>query len=1027
MEVAGLVLGAVSVVGLAGLFDTCLHLADHISAAVHMSESADLLVRKWSVTRSTLRIWSDAVGIRSGALAEDHHSCLDKQNIRDEVLKVLIAIERLLRSPKKLVQRYGLNLNDSEHSLQNQPGVHSSSRRDWQTRLRWVLHDETKFITLIDDLAFFVERLYLLVPPEKAPSSADRKIEQILKNQTLIELSGKSEGAANASQIQTLVQAIKALQEEAKNWPSAASVTRCDELLQNLTRCLSAAVQKQNGFSQDLQAIREVIGQSAHVLLMRNQATEETTTKMMKKLSRIQAEYDKSLDILKGMERRDILNWIGAVHTRTAFENASKRCPDTCEWLVRDTDFLTWAGLGPGSYETDIDLLWIHGAPGSGKTFLAARMVEYFQKSCTLPFAYFFCTFDERSRNTDMILRSWICQIAFRERKALEIVYEAREGNELQSPTTFMLWCMFDKIIGAVPDCRFLVDGFDECLRSDPVRADHMEDLRVDFITNLIRLLKGDHHKIKPTARVCLMSREVNYVASAIAASISRAIQMRLCMDLTGADVRQFANQMVGKQLATKSSALQASVASKLASKAQGMFLWVRLETPRLKPRMTMQQLEQTLEDMPKGNDALSRLYDRCLEQILNQQEPTDVKRSLNVLRWTLYEQRPLSISQLMDVLDFSEKLDEDYEPAAYEQKDLLSFRDEVFHVCQPFLRFSWHHPSGGFPYPHFRFTHFSVKEYLMRVNTQLSTKIEWLPFANEASNHRYCADQCIAYLSLRVFALGEVEVSKKLRSGSFSFLEYATLACAKHLQYCQELLTSGTRLFSSFELIPNLHLWSRLWVSLSYLQKDGPKIIMQQKVSSFIPPLWFSAILGLSSMTEYLVERQNSPTQYADVYVLSKGRALSEASCLLAAILGGHSKLAQYLFKTMGAKDAERPCCQLLGRIHSSDDSIMIVGQMFEIATTPLSMALWLGLAEVAAFLIEGGVNIDSPSPDYLPPILQAVHHRSIVEALLERAVSHRGEIHLCHTAATKAWSRCQCCLVASWYSVDGGECSRS
>jgi hypothetical protein len=95
-----------------------------------------------------------------------------------------------------------------------------------------------------------------------------------------------------------------------------------------------------------------------------------------------------------------------------------------------------------------------------------------------------------------------------------------------------------------------------------------------------------------------------------------------------------------------------------------------------------------------------------------------------------------------MDVLDFSEGLDKDYELAAYEEKDLLSFWDEVFHVCQPFLCFSWHHPSGGFPYAHFRFTHFSIKEYLMKVHTRLSTKIEWLPFADEAGNHRYCADQ---------------------------------------------------------------------------------------------------------------------------------------------------------------------------------------------------------------------------------------------------------------------------------------------
>src|SRR5271169_3064587 len=83
-------------------------------------------------------------------------------------------------------------------------------------------------------------------------------------------------------------------------------------------------------------------------------------------------------------------------------------------WLLKSPEFDTWRKSSASS------ILWLHGIPGSGKTRLVARTIEYLQgemppQSTAAPVAYFYCARDSAEpgrANPDEIMRSILKQVS---------------------------------------------------------------------------------------------------------------------------------------------------------------------------------------------------------------------------------------------------------------------------------------------------------------------------------------------------------------------------------------------------------------------------------------------------------------------------------------------------------------------------------------------------------------------------------------------------------------------------------------
>src|SRR5438876_200367 len=181
--------------------------------------------------------------------------------------------------------------------------------------------------------------------------------------------------------------------------------------------------------------------------------------------------------------RERLLDWLKAVFTDDEWEAAlHSRTPGTCGWILQRRQFRSWLSSANGTDQMKI--LWIHGPPGFGKTVLCASIVEHLQNENPARVAHFFCVSDnEAKRQPFAIVRSWVAQMVRQNQEALEAAEEAYHGKEGRLATISDIWQLFIKICQRIPNCYFIIDGFDECVK--------MESTKIAPTNESIRFLRG--------------------------------------------------------------------------------------------------------------------------------------------------------------------------------------------------------------------------------------------------------------------------------------------------------------------------------------------------------------------------------------------------------------------------------------------------------------------------------------------------------------------------------------------------------
>lgn len=180
MEPVGLALG---VIGLAGVFKSCVELFGYFSTYRSYGDDYDLLDAKLHIEKTVLLQWADRVRL----LHEDYDRRLDNLAIRDAVSRVLCSIMHLLSETSSLQQRYGMKPADESSSY---PLIPQSSaigeslvkqfmddfkamrvRMQQQkvttstpSKLKWMIMDKDKFNALVKELSHFSSKLDVLVP-----------------------------------------------------------------------------------------------------------------------------------------------------------------------------------------------------------------------------------------------------------------------------------------------------------------------------------------------------------------------------------------------------------------------------------------------------------------------------------------------------------------------------------------------------------------------------------------------------------------------------------------------------------------------------------------------------------------------------------------------------------------------------------------------------------------------------------------------------------------------------------------------
>ncbi|KAF4994254.1 hypothetical protein FDECE_13193 [Fusarium decemcellulare] len=156
MEPIGL---AVGVVGLAGLFSTCLDAVNRVQAYKSFGADSHILATRFQAAQVLLAQWGRKVGFAETNLSKNHHPALDEQDVIAAVEDVLRIITGICESNKPALSRPGLT-----PSLLDDPGAHPF-RGERRRKLHWALGGKGRREDQVELLETLVQQLHNLVPP----------------------------------------------------------------------------------------------------------------------------------------------------------------------------------------------------------------------------------------------------------------------------------------------------------------------------------------------------------------------------------------------------------------------------------------------------------------------------------------------------------------------------------------------------------------------------------------------------------------------------------------------------------------------------------------------------------------------------------------------------------------------------------------------------------------------------------------------------------------------------------------------
>ena len=407
----------------------------------------------------------------------------------------------------------------------------------------------------------------------------------------------------------------------------------------------------------------------------------------------------------------ELVRWIDAISTAEDYDRArSARLKGSCDWILDREEFQAW--IAPERSSDAVKILWIQGQPGSGKKFLATRIIDYLQ--CHYPVVHFFNFYnDTRKRQPLQIIRSWILQLVNKSDVACDIGEETYQEKIADFATESEIWRLFKRLVIQIQHFYFVVDGFDECTGEELLnfRTHSIHTPRERFLNGLCDSLARTRTRVLFVSRQDLDIRRS--VRSSEADSI-RWIEYALTVHDTNEDIKQFADTLIGHRLPNKPQALREELAIDACERCEGMFLWIYNLQRQLKPSSNPQELRTVVSNTPGG---LDQAYERSLQNIF-ELDDEDKERAIAILRWVMYASRPLTVQELTEdlLVSIDEESVSEFFPATmlpYEYDDCYR-DDEILGPCAPFVHLRGEEVNRPIKDQTLHFVRFSVKEYFV-------------------------------------------------------------------------------------------------------------------------------------------------------------------------------------------------------------------------------------------------------------------------------------------------------------------------
>jgi ankyrin repeat protein len=414
----------------------------------------------------------------------------------------------------------------------------------------------------------------------------------------------------------------------------------------------------------------------------------------------------------------------------------------TGEWLTSTTTYQGW------HQGHDNGLLWIKGIPGSGKSVMAASIINQLRREEVPVLYFFFRQIINANHKPIAALRDWLCQILNYspplQAKLKKGYLEQHRSLDSISPSD--LWKNLKFALSAFPKVYCVTDALDE-----------MDQGNDDFLHALVELGQWRPAEIK----VLITSRPV--MAVEIPLRSFHIAQIRLEELLVDIDIAAYV------QYRLRNSSIPEEhwnvVVEAVPGRANGLFLYAKLSMDAfVEPGADVYEV---LRALPADLDVM---YNKLLRQHAKRSNVPDEIQSL-ILQFVTHATRPLRL------LEIAEMVKTTLVPT--EHRSLKETKDLVRAACGPLLEV--------LPDETVSVVHHSFTEFLKGFTRTNAANDSFYPVLQAAPTNKRLAVACLDYL--RCGCLDNLEIKrrdstseyirpKKSRQRKvrlqFPFLEYA-------------------------------------------------------------------------------------------------------------------------------------------------------------------------------------------------------------------------------------------------------------
>jgi len=432
-------------------------------------------------------------------------------------------------------------------------------------------------------------------------------------------------------------------------------------------------------------------------------------------IARISTKISDIDDDLKESQRLKVFEWLSTIPYISHHRSKEKiLMPESGMWLMEKPEFIEWMDSSTSS------ILWLHGIPGSGKSMLVARVIQYLQGQIPktdgqASLAYFYCarTANEPERSNPVeLLRSIIEQLScYDEESPIRppvvgaYMEKKKEARGRKPDKLYLEDCV--EILLALLDTNpatIVIDGLDEC---DPRR-------RQDLLDALQKIMKESNNVVK----VFVSSRDDHDLVHRLSQTPNLYIKAADNMS----DIRKFVVTSVDDAIEKErilcgrvSYDLRQTILDTLISQAKGMFRLVSLHIESLCNPHRIKTKANVLDSLAHLPTDLKLSYDRILAQIQNTQYPNP-RLAERILKWLLCAREPLPSKTFLIAIS-SDMADQE-----------LLRRSDVLSICCNLVVYDGETDN-------FRFAHLSVREHL-----------EIIELYSTMNSNALAAEQCLSW-----------------------------------------------------------------------------------------------------------------------------------------------------------------------------------------------------------------------------------------------------------------------------------------